>query len=630
MDVRLPDGTIIRGVPEGTTREDVLAFAKANGVHVPEPKAEPTAAQTIGGGIRDAAAGMVRGAGSIGATILAPIDATARALNGGKPVNVGGYDIVGQDRRAGMDSALQNMGADTDSTMFGLGKVGAEVAGTLGAGGAVANGVTRVAPRVAQAVPGLLNAVRSGGMTTGARAAPGFVPQALNLGTRVAGGAINGGVSAGMIDPAEAGTGAVIGGAIPVVTRTAGAVGQAVGSAVSPKLARNTAVNKLAAALGDDAQQAVADIQTYYPKGAENIPVSAAAITKNPGLAQLEQGSRLRSAPQWYDFDVKQGKAAYGNLLDATKEADNLGQLAKARGENWNEAWQKASESQKPRVWQTRMNGFFDNVDRAMQAPQSSNPEVRNVLEAIKSEMDRLGPNFNIGNLQQLRANLNGKVNPMSPDAFKSAPRDNASIITIKQEMDDILNGVTGGKWQKVIDGYAKDSENLHAAKAAQKVRNAYVDAETGRIVSPVIGVDTPRVTAANLNSAMNAARLPDKSLALSGAANQRLQATQDALRAQGMVQELKRTSTAGGGSDTVPNALAAGAAQAAGAPNMLLQLLAGVRKIGAGKTDNALAQLLSNPDELARALEALRQPASTNRLAIGLSRAAPAIAVGQ
>jgi hypothetical protein len=630
MDVRLPDGTIIRGVPDGMTREELSAKLRANGYNIEEPKAqEPTKQEVVPRPARtalrlatpagvagalfsaegredlgNAIAGGVRGAGSIGATLLAPFE---------------GMD-ANRERRASMDSALTTMGADPQSLAFQGGKIATEVGGTLPVGGVAGRAVGTVAPRLGQAIA-------SGGFATGARTAPGVVPMLADMGIRVAGGAASGGLTAGLINPEDAGIGAAIGGVIPPVARVAGEVGRAVGSAVSPRMAADKAVGKVAAALGDDAQQAIADIQTYYPRGAENIPVSAAAATKNPALAQLEQGSRLRSAPQWHEFDVRQSKAAYDNVLAATKEADELGKRAGERSENWRKTWEAASAAQKPRVWQKRMTQFGADMETALRSPEASNPNVRAVLEAINAEMDRVGPDFSIGHLQQLRANLNGKVQPMSTDAFKSAPRDNPAIISVKKEMDDILNAATGGKWQKVIEGYAKDSQGLHASKAAQKVRNAYVDAQTGRTVSPVIGAETPRVTPANLNNAMNAARLPDKSLALSPEANQRLEATLEALRRQNMVQELKRSASAGGGSDTVSNAIATEAAQAAGAPNLLMQLLAGVRQIGTAKTDNAMAQLLANPDELAAALAFLQRPPAPNRLLSTVGRAAPAIA---
>ena len=614
MDVKLPDGTIIRGVPDGTTKEQLAAKLKANGYNIEEPQ-EKGVVQKVAEGARDFGAGMVRGAGSIGATILAPVDMAKDAL-AGKGLSL----ESNRQRRADMDAALSDLtGADTESLAYGGGKLLTEIAGTLPVGSVVGGAVGKVAPRLG-------NAIASGGLSTGARAAPGVLPAAADLGIRASGGVISGGLTAGLINPADAAVGAGIGAAIPVVTKAAGVAGQAVGNVLSPKMARNNAANKLAQVVGDDAGQVITDIQTYYPKGAENIPVSAAAVTKNPALAQAEQGSRLRNSPQWHEFDVRQSKAAYDNVLQATKEADELGARAGARQENWQKAWEAASQAQKPRVWQRRMTQFGADLETALRSPEAANPNVRQVLEAINAEMDRVGPDFSIGHLQQLRANLNGKVQPMSPDAFKSAPRDNPAIISVKKEMDDILNSVTGGKWQKVIEGYAKDSEALHASKAAQKVRGAYVDAATGRTVSPVIGVDTPRVTPANLTNALNAARLPDKSLALSAQADQRLQATLEALRRQAMVQELKRSATAGGGSDTIPNAIASGVAQASGASNMLMQLLAGVRQIGTGKTDAAIADLLANPDELAAVLSALQRPRPVNRLAEVAARSAPAL----
>ena len=46
-------------------------------------------------------------------------------------------DFIGRtDRRQAMDQALSGMGADTESLAYGGGKLGAEIAGALGAGGA--------------------------------------------------------------------------------------------------------------------------------------------------------------------------------------------------------------------------------------------------------------------------------------------------------------------------------------------------------------------------------------------------------------------------------------------------------------------------------------------------------------
>jgi hypothetical protein len=62
-----------------------------------------------------------------------------------------------------VDQALTQLGADPNDPGFKLGKLGGEVAGTAGIGGALANGA-----RVLGAAPKVVNALASGGFSTGA------------------------------------------------------------------------------------------------------------------------------------------------------------------------------------------------------------------------------------------------------------------------------------------------------------------------------------------------------------------------------------------------------------------------------------------------------------------------------
>lgn len=215
MDVRLPDGTTIRNVPDGTTKAELREKLARNGYDVSGLEPETIVAQNIKQGAGNLAAGLVRGAGSIGATLLAPIDIAKDAM-AGKGLSL----ESNRQRRADMDSALGTMGAETDSILFKGGKLAGEIAGTAGAGGAIANTVGRLAPTAAAAAPNLLSAIRTAGMTGG------------NAITRAAGGAITGGVSAGLVDPDQAGMGALIGGALPGATKLAGMVGSATGKAL--------------------------------------------------------------------------------------------------------------------------------------------------------------------------------------------------------------------------------------------------------------------------------------------------------------------------------------------------------------------------------------------------------------
>lgn len=620
MDVRLPDGTVIQNVPDGTTKAQLAEKLMANGMDVPAewmaPKQKPSVASMFkdelmtslpGGvarGIKDV---LDTGAGWISRLGGADESARIRAMN-----EQGKADFAAAQERTG------NVVAPT------VGRIGGNILATAPVtafGGAAAT---------AAGLPRLGSAIASGGMATGRAVAPGLAARAADLGIRSAGGAISGGVSAGLVDPESAGTGAVIGGALPPVVQGAGAAGRTLGSAVSGSAARTTAANKIAEALGDDAERAIREIREFSPSRTGGIPLSSAAITQNPQLAVLEQGSRVRGLPVWSDLDQRQAKAVFQNVMSATDEADAIAERALSRANNWQKAWKKAAESQKPELWQARMKEFANNIDRAAVAPQASNPAVRGVLDAIRGEIDRVGPNFTIGHLQQIRANLSGRANPISADAFKSAPRDSAAVKSIIKEIDDILNVSTGGKWENVIKGYAQDSAELHAAKAAEKVRSAFMDRETGRILGVAADVDTPKITEAGLGRAMNAARTPDKKLALSKNAMDQLDTTLDALRRQNILQRVKKTATAGGGSDTIPNQFAAAVARRTGTPNMLVQALDGIREIGSRKTDAQLAGLLANPDEMAAALSLLNRPRLTNSSTGLLYRTAPILPAGQ
>lgn len=179
--------------------------------------------------VRDLGAGAVRGAASIGATLLTPIDAAARA------VGIENSVIGRTDRREATDAALQELGADTSSTAYQAGKIGAEVAGTLGVGGAAANAIARI-PGAARVAGPALEAMRTAGMSAGGATG------AAGMATRVAGAAATGGLAAGLVNPEDAGTGAAIGAAAPVAVTAAAKTGAAIakllrGPAQAPEVA---------------------------------------------------------------------------------------------------------------------------------------------------------------------------------------------------------------------------------------------------------------------------------------------------------------------------------------------------------------------------------------------------------
>lgn len=158
----------------------------------------------------DAGLGAVRGAGSIGASLLAPVDVAKDAL-AGKGLSL----ESNRSRRAEMDDALRSMGADPDSWMYKGGKLAGEIAGTAGMGGVLAKPVqalaaSRYGAGIEPLLEGAAQALQTGGFRVGDMAGTGMGALA-----RALGGGATGGASAGLVNPGDAGAGALIGGALP-------------------------------------------------------------------------------------------------------------------------------------------------------------------------------------------------------------------------------------------------------------------------------------------------------------------------------------------------------------------------------------------------------------------------------
>lgn len=165
----------------------------------------------------DTLSGLMRGAGSIGTTLMYPFDKVMDIVKGNRFEQ-------NAERREALDPGIASLtGADPKSPYYQTGKIAGEIAGTAGAGGVLGNTVARVAP----GATGLANALRTGGMVAGK------TPGAANLATRIVGGGITGGTMAGMVDPEQAKTGALIGAAMPPAMIGVGKVGHAIGRKVS-------------------------------------------------------------------------------------------------------------------------------------------------------------------------------------------------------------------------------------------------------------------------------------------------------------------------------------------------------------------------------------------------------------
>ena len=210
-----PDGKTYRiEGPAGASQDEIKAEVIRQNPQLAATSIEPAVSEIpkdrgFAGMVGDVLAGATRGAGSIGATVLAPFDMIAQARGKEIPFFPGRLD----DRRQQMTQGLATMGADPESTAFAIGKVGTEIAGTLPIGGLLGKGVTAVAPRLAP----LATAIETGGFRTGLPQATTALQRGGNVTLRAGGGAIAGGAGATAVNPEDVGLGATVGAALPTV-----------------------------------------------------------------------------------------------------------------------------------------------------------------------------------------------------------------------------------------------------------------------------------------------------------------------------------------------------------------------------------------------------------------------------
>jgi hypothetical protein len=182
----------------------------------PAPAAEKPKTSSIKRDIKNVALGALHGASNIGATILQPLD------------YMGLTGRTNDERRAALDEFYKE-NADHESLAFAGGDLASSIAGTAGVGGAVA------APlKAAKVLPKVAAALESGGLSLGKGAAPAkhVLGKAINAATRVGAGAATGAAAAGLMNPDDVTSGAVIGAAIPVAAKALPLAGKAASHAL--------------------------------------------------------------------------------------------------------------------------------------------------------------------------------------------------------------------------------------------------------------------------------------------------------------------------------------------------------------------------------------------------------------
>lgn len=282
IEAELPDGTILE-FPVGTPDEVVQRAVRQQLGAQPSAPRRTGRAATTGQPLINLAAGLVRGAGSIGATLARPFETAEENAA----------------RREAMTQGLTSLGADPSSLLFGAGKVGGEIAGTLPVGGLLARGLMAAAPATAvSAVTPLATALSTGGFRSGASTIPGAIA------ARTTGGATVGGVSSlatGDDVSTGAGVGAVLGASLgPVLSGGAKALNtfSSLFSGLTQAGRQRVLREQLGALAGPDRTRVIEELRNAKELVSGSRPTAAEAISDIPSAVELAAAQRkLASSP---------------------------------------------------------------------------------------------------------------------------------------------------------------------------------------------------------------------------------------------------------------------------------------------------------------------------------------------
>lgn len=470
MDIQTKDGILLRGIPDGTP--DVVIKARIEKIRAEsapapaavEPAAPPPSTKALGifetdwspqkalQNAGDMGAGLLRGAGSIGATIVAPFKAAL----------AGTGQTGAQEQRkqilSDVTEGLAAAGADTNSPNYAVGKFGAEMAGTAGIGGGMAK-----AAHAGGAAPSVIRALETYGLQTGL-APKGVAEVIANTALKAGAGAVTGGATAGLIDPESAGTGATIG----------AVAGPALSSASSLlRWAKDSAMPSVGVlgrkAAGDRADDVIAAMrQTQSRVPGVNLTAGQAAVPANSAeFSAFQKAAALEDASSFVGpsgIKGQQEAARQAAVQSFGKAPADLEAAIKARtavsGQNYADAFQQQINGD-PALVQIFKNPYIEDVvPEALKLAKAKGitpkSDLTEFLDSVKKGLD---------------AKLEGANNPALP----------AISSEVKKEIQNAKKSLVGwldnknDLYRNARQTHLADSIPINQMRAGQELEQALV-----------------------------------------------------------------------------------------------------------------------------------------------------------
>jgi hypothetical protein len=458
MDIRLPNGVVIRGVPEGTSADDVRNAAISAGLATEKDFGITAAPQNE-----------------------APADTSA----------VTGRILARRRVMTPEEREAENVAIRRNVTIPAL-QLGAGIAAAPAAGAAAGLlGLSRLAPIIS-----------SGGFAGTTGTGVGLLGQRA-LGGAIAGGA--GGLAAETISPKESDfggaltTGATVGAivpgvAAPVVKQLAKGTGWLfdalsgkLGEVSAAKIARDVAggdINaikaaNLAASQGDTAGQATAGIESSTWAALDNL-----AKTSNTG----NWWTRRQSVQE------AEINSALSRLAGGVTPTESLGVQGSAKS-----ALTKITTPMREAELQAAGPIKTENIIQSLNA-KLANPDIatnrdaagalRRVASMLKEFADESG-NISPEALYAIRKNgVSGAIADLNPGASDNTRRQLAQsvMVELKPLIDEAITNAGGANWANYLKTFEKGMKAIEQKQMSEYARNLYASGDKKGFVDLVKG----------------------------------------------------------------------------------------------------------------------------------------------
>ena len=359
------------------------------------------------------------------------------------------------------------------------------------------------------------------------------------------------------------------------------------------------------------------------------VDYSAAQATQNPGITQIEKGSRMNPAlgPAWAQFDTGQNTGLFNalqNVVDpATDEAVALAKSARNKETQYSRqaALALADQGSLEAGTSRDASGTFAGpirakVNQLMAGEAAANPAARRLANFV------LGPNnipsegATAGRAYETRKILTDSLNKkvgINPSAIEAAAK-SAGVTTgaIKGAIDESLNKASGGMWQQYLDEFKASSKDVNSIQALNDIRSDLAKKIEGGAID---SNGNPKITRAYLKQVIeknSTNKYGD--LILPGPKSDLNNILNTAQQIEAPQANYRLAATGGVGSDTVANAALVGGSHLMGGLGPIAR--AGLSLLPTGEVGGTarLAALLQSPTDAASALRAAAARAAARK----------------